>query len=271
MMRSGSGRMSQGSSMAAAPTASGGRERGEAPLAQAFLIVCIACGACTPPKSSSTSPPTTPPTPSGQRTYTTSFSAADNPISENGNWVNGKANGIDWSDVETSPGLAYGTESGSGGYDDSTTVLKGTWGSDQSAEATVHSVNQNDNIYEEVELRLRTAIAPHRLTGYEINFRCSKSANAYTEIVRWDGPLGKFTYLSQQKGAAFGVADGDVVKATIVGQTITVYVNGAKVAQANDDTFNTGNPGIGFFVHGASGVNRDFGFTHFKASDIVQQ
>src|SRR5664279_834065 len=72
------------------------------------------------------------------RTYSTNLPLAENPVSESGNWINGKANGLDWSDVKTAGGLAFGTESGSGGYDDSTAILTGTWGPDQTAQATVH-------------------------------------------------------------------------------------------------------------------------------------
>jgi len=145
--------------------------------------------------------------------------------------------------------------------------LKGDWGPDQTAEATVHSVNQNENVYEEVELRLRSSLSAHSATGYEINFRCSKTSNAYSEIVKWNGPLGSFTYLSQRQGSQYGVADGDVVKATIVGNVITVYKNGVQIAQATDSTYATGNPGVGFFLEGTAGVNRDYGFTRFTASD----
>jgi len=200
-------------------------------------------------------------------TYTTNFPGTENPISERGKWVNGKDVGIDWANVATTPGLAYGTESGGSGYDDSTSVLTGTWGSNQMAEATVHSVNQNDNAYEEVELRLRSSLSAHRSTGYEINFRCSKTAKAYTQIVRWNGPLGKFTYLASHEGPNNGVTNGDAVKATIVGNVITAYVNGVQVLQATDDTYATGSPGMGFFLQGAAGVNRDYGFTSFRASD----
>ncbi len=46
--------------------------------------------------------------------------------------------------------------------------------------------------------------------------------------------LGKFTYLKQNGGAQYGIADGDVVKATVVGNVITAYINGVQVAQATD-------------------------------------
>ncbi|MBI3475591.1 MAG: hypothetical protein HY010_07645 [Acidobacteria bacterium] len=174
---------------------------------------------------------------------------------------------MDWSDVATISGLAYGTETGDGGYDDSTALLTGTWGPNQIAEAKVHITNPNDNAYEEVELRLRSVITAHRNTGYEINFRCSKKNDAYTQIVRWNGPLGDFTYLSNQGGAQYGVADGDVVKATMIGNVITVYINGNQVNQASDTRYKNGNPGLGFFLQGAKGVNQNYGFSSFKASD----
>ena len=202
-----------------------------------------------------------------RHTYTTNFRLTENPISEGGRWINGKVEGLDWCDVATIPGLAFGLESGSHGYDDPVALLKGDWGPDQTVEATVHSVNPSDKSYEEVELRLRSALSPHRATGYEINFRCSKTAGAYSEIVRWNGPLGDFTYLVQRNGAQYGVSSGDVVKATIVGDVITSYINGVQVAQAKDGTYTTGRPGIGFFLEGTAGVNRDYGFTSFTASD----
>lgn len=176
------------------------------------------------------------------RTYTTNFPRTENPISESGNWINGQTAGIDWANVRTTPGLAFGTESGKvrtvpGKYDDSTALLAGTWGPNQTAQATVHTVNQNDKVYEEVELRLRSTLSAHQATGYEINFRCLKTQKAYSEIVRWNGPLGSFTYIKRGEGSQYGVANGDVVKATIVGNVITVYINGVQVLQATDNTY----------------------------------
>jgi hypothetical protein len=200
-------------------------------------------------------------------TYVASFARTEGTISENGKWISGKAVGMDWANVATTPNLAYGTESGDGGYDDSTALLTGTWEPDQMAEATVHSINQDPNIYEEVELRLRSSMSAHRSTGYEINFRCLKTAYGYTPIVRWDGLLGKFKYLASQEGAKYRVANGDVVSATIVGDVITAYINGVQVLRAKDETYATGSPGIEFFLQGGSGVNQEYGFTSFKASD----
>jgi hypothetical protein len=208
-----------------------------------------------------------PASPTGHRTYSTKFDRVENPLSDNGNWLNGGLDGVDWTNVRTRPGLAFSTESGKPGYDDSTALLAGGWAPDQSAQATVYCTNQNDKAYQEVELRLRSSLSPHKATGYEINFRCLKTEKSYSEIVRWDGPLNKFTYVKQTRGLGTGVQTGDVVKATIVGNVITVYVNGVQTIQGIDDTFKTGSPGIGFYLEGVTGVNADYGFSSFAASD----
>jgi hypothetical protein len=198
--------------------------------------------------------------------YVTTFPLSEDPISEGGSWVNGGSDGLDWTNVATVPGLAYGRETGSGGYDDATALVRGKWGPDQSVTATVHSANQaGGDVYEEVEIRLRSSISANWNDGYEVNFRCLQGAASYVQIVRWNGPLGSFSYLADMKGK--GVSDGDVVRAAISGDVITVWINGVKVAQATDGTFRGGAPGMGFFLQGASGVNRDYGFSRFAASD----
>lgn len=203
------------------------------------------------------------------KTYSTNFPLTENPISESGNWTNGKANGLDWANIRTTSGFAYGTQSGNEGNDnDSTALLAGTWGPNQAAQATVHSVNQKSNVWEEVEIRLRSTITPHSCTGYEINFRCTHDGSQYVEIVRWNGALDNFTYVVHLGGGP-GIYDGDVVKATISGSTISAYINGALILTGADATYTTGNPGMGFYLQlkGQSGSAADFGFTSFAASD----
>ncbi len=200
------------------------------------------------------------------RTYTTTFPLTENPISEGGNWMNGKVVGLDWSDVQTTPGFAFGAGPMSGGYDDPTAVVTGAWGPNQTVQATVHSINQSSSVYDENELRLRTTITPHSITGYEINNRCLKGqSGSYLAIVRWNGPFGDFTTLVAYSGAQYGVGDGDVVKATMIGNVITVYVNGTQMGTATDSTFTTGNPGIG--LDGPLSTTRNHGFTSFSATD----
>jgi hypothetical protein len=203
------------------------------------------------------------------RTYTTRFPLTENPISEGGLWINGGTTGLDWHDVSTTPGLAIGHQSGSS-YTDGTALLTGAWGPIQSVEAVVHTVKQQDSCYQEVEMRLRSALSPHSCTGYEISFKMSKTSGAYLIIVRWNGKLGDFTYLQNLKGAQYGVSDGDIVKATIAGNVITAYLNGVVMGTATDDTYATGSPGMGFNLETGDatciGTNSDYGFTRFTAT-----
>ncbi|MBZ5565951.1 MAG: hypothetical protein LAP13_26460 [Acidobacteriia bacterium] len=206
--------------------------------------------------------------------YNTNFTRTENPILEGGEWLNGQTDGVDWTDVRTTPGLAFGTEIGGRRpapqkYDDSTAILKGTWGPNQTVQATVVSANptRDGKVWEEVELRLRSSISPHNCTGYEIMFRCSKIPKAYCNIARWEGPLGKFTYLKKMEGSKYGVKTGDVVKASMIGNVLTVYINGVQMIQVTDNNFTSGNPGIGFYLEGATGVMGDYGFSSFMATD----
>ena len=68
--------------------------------------------------------------------------------------------------MRATPGLAFGTINSSiANYGDSTAVLTGGWNPDQMAQAAVSSVSQTSNIHEEAELRLRTTITTHSITG----------------------------------------------------------------------------------------------------------
>ena len=62
--------------------------------------------------------------------YSTTFGHPEAPLSEGGMWLNGHADGLDWADVQTIRGLAFGAEIGGSRpepqkYDDSTALLKG--------------------------------------------------------------------------------------------------------------------------------------------------
>jgi hypothetical protein len=219
------------------------------------------------------------------RSYRTSFPRDEAPISEGGIWLNGAADGVDWADVLIRHGTAIGdvipvvaperrAEQGNvdaastgkipeGDYNDPTALLRGPWGRNQHGRARVFSRNQTDKYFQEVEIRLRSWLEPHRCTGYEVFFRCLKTAGAYAEIVRWNGGVGKFTSLARQSGRAFGVEDGDVIEATAIGSTITGYINGVAVISVVDGTFQEGSPGIGFNF-GVGETNIDHGLTFFE-------
>lgn len=197
--------------------------------------------------------------------YSTSFTGTENPVSESGNWINGGTAGLAWTNVRTTPGMAFGTQNGAGSFDDSTAVLSGTWGANQTVTATVHTIAHTQSTFEEIELRLRTTIIANSITGYEINFAVGPGQN-YTQIVRWNGALGSFTMLANQPTGG-GVVNGDVISASVdATNTIRVFKNGVQVNSATDATFTAGRPGMGFFLQGALN-SADYGLSSLSASD----
>jgi hypothetical protein len=220
------------------------------------------------------------------RSYSTRFEHDEDPISENGMWINGQTDGIDWIDCMTQNGGevcgkvsrmtvaerraeqahadAVDDEAATAGdYDDPTAVLSGAWGPNQHARATVFCRNPTDRYFQEVEIRLRSSITPHSCTGYEVFWRALKTDEGYAEIVRWNGAIGDFTSLARHVGAEFGVKDGDLVEASVEGNVLRGFINGVEVITATDDVFENGAPGVGFnfFV---SNTNVDHGFTSFE-------
>lgn len=203
----------------------------------------------------------------GGVTYTTQFDLTESPLSENGAWHH---DGLDWTKVDSGNGISFGTQalgvnrSGPTGYDDSYAYLSG-FPPDQQASAIVHLGTIDGSCTHEVEIILRWADAAHTARGYECNVAFDGS---YAQIVRWNGPVGDYTYLA--KGSVpGGIHDGDTVSASVVGDTITLIVNGTVRATATDSTFTTGNPGIAFW-RGMSGCGTfgDYGFTEFRASSL---
>ena len=190
--------------------------------------------------------------------YATSFSGSENPISEGGVWLH---TGPAWAFVAKSNGRAHGTQTGRGGYDDAYAYLSG-FPPDHSASATLY-LNPNALIgnNREAELLLRWSDSLDRATGYECNLQYNGD---YAQIVRWNGPLGDFTVLASAAHPP-KPKTGDVIKASIVGNAITVFYNGKPIVQATDSTFPTGNPGLGFFIRSPA-PNDDFGFTSFTAN-----
>ena len=203
------------------------------------------------------------------QTYTTHFEGAENPLSEHGRWVN---HGRDWTQIGKANGIASGTQAGTNTgiykFDDSYAHLSG-FPPDQEAWGQAHISKLNAPCIQELEILLRWTSSAHRTTGYECFARCVCDCSSYVQVVRWDGPLGKFTYLADHRGTNYGLKDGDILKASIVSNVITVFINGVEKARVTNDTFATGDPGIGEFLACEGGrcvgSNSDFGFSSFTA------
>ena len=211
--------------------------------------------------------------------YTTSFPLTENPISESCRWTNGATNaagcaiqsGIDWQNVETTPALAFGNWI-SGTVNDPTAVLLGPWGPNQSASGTVVCTGpncpSNTTYAQEDEIRLRTTINGHSITGYEFDFWVGSTIGGVTKnyvIARWDGALNNYTYIARCLTGCTAVHNGDTLSATAIGCTLTGSINGTPVMTATDCTYPTGSPGIGF-DNGDASKNSSFGFSYFTTS-----
>jgi chitodextrinase len=195
--------------------------------------------------------------------YTTNFPMAENPISEGGIWTNGgQPPALDFTNMQTTPGLAFGTmPPWSVNDNDSTALLTGVWGPNQTVTATVQAAGDFANGME-IEIRLHSAFAGHSCTGYEITF-----AAAYIEIVRWNGAINDFTVLASNTSPNWSLP-GAALKATISGSTIAAYINGVQVVTATDSTFPSGSPGMGAFISaGGDPILSNLGFSSFSATD----
>jgi hypothetical protein len=202
------------------------------------------------------------------QTYTTEFPATENPISEGGKWVQGGGTtGLDWTNARTSGGLAFGTQTGSGGYNDSISLLGGFSPNHRiSGVIRLAGTRSSSTSTHEVELILRGNYTAHNQRLYECNLGYSGSAGFYSQIVRLDGPIGSFTVIGSGQPTPT-VKEGDVFMAEINGNTIKSYLNGVPLQTATDSTISSGQPGIGFFWRGTENVN-DFAFTSITVQDL---
>jgi hypothetical protein len=194
------------------------------------------------------------------KTYTTNFDSDENPISEGGVWSHA---GSDWHYVRTSGGIAYGTQT-AGGYSDSYALLSG-FQANQTAFGVVHVVRPipDDGHTHELEMLLRWTDAAHSAKGYE----CLFDQGGGVQMVRWNGALGDFTVLSPTEyGSGGPIQDGDTLKASIIGNVITMYVNSVKRAQLTDNSLAAGQPGMGFCC-GTLATDPYYALTSYTATD----
>jgi len=201
--------------------------------------------------------------PPGAITYSTNFNLTESPVSEGGAWHH---NGLDWTTAKTSGGLAYGTQTGSGGFDDSYAYLSG-FPPDQSASAVIHLESGVSAAYAEVEILLRWTDSAHFSRGYECNLAFNSS---YAQIIRWPGAFGTqlsdFAFLSAAMPIP-ALKDGDILQCDIVGNVITERLNGQVIATATDSVITSGNPGMGFYWQSGAATSK-YGFTSYSATSL---
>ena len=246
-------------------------------LAATPIPLCaIAAKPCPPPQVSvigGTAAATECPTAAAED-YFTSFDIAENPLSENGKWVNGQSTGLSWSNVQTASGNAFGARlvdsNGVGRYSDPIAHLSASFiafNANQYAQATVHRVPGYENARDghEIELLLRFEITANNARGYEVLW----ADHGPIVLVRWNGPGGNYTELASTDASYPPAVDGDVLRAEIGSDNrVRVYRNGIlALTGPADSTFSTGQPGIGFWPTPGSTLS-SYGWKDFRAGSL---
>lgn len=194
--------------------------------------------------------------------YVTSFAVDENPLSEGGVWLQ---NDVLQTKMQTVGGNAFGTNAGTGGFDDSLAHMAG-FGTDYEVEAVVYlAPGATGSPFLEIEIWLRaatnltlrsTAYGDTHTNGYEINV----------------GYVGDYAHVGRFKGAALAdlvnfttPATGDVFRARIVGQRIQAWWNDVIMFDVTDNDptlkITTGDPGIGCWIGNSAPNNTQFGFS----------
>jgi hypothetical protein len=202
-------------------------------------------------------------TTTGLQSFSTNFPNAENPISLGGKVITANSPGVSWvwtPVIVTAPGNAEARD-----YQifatDALAVLVGNWRPNVGASATVGHFPRGGGGNSEFEIHFRTD--PATGAGYEVTWGYE---GTYRIITKWFAD-GNFSYILNNVGPNTPLQPGDVVSATIIGNTITMYTNGVQVEQATDSTYTTGNPGFGFNGGGSPG-SPEYSMSAFSAWEI---
>jgi hypothetical protein len=177
------------------------------------------------------------------QSFSTNFPNIENPISLGGRMITANSPGVSWvwtPVIVASPGNAEALDYNQFA-NDALAVMTGTWRPDVGASVTVGPFAVGHNAPSEFEIHFRTD--PATGAGYEITWGYY---GHYYIIVQWFAN-GDFNYVLNDTDPSIPqLVPGDVLTATIIGSTITMYTNGVQVAQASDGLYTTGVPGFGF-------------------------
>lgn len=220
-----------------------------------------------------------PATPAGTA-FQTSFTATEDPISESGKWVNGLAVGLDWNNVKTASGNAFGSSDAFylvTRYADDIAHLSTsyrTFSPDQYVQTVAHVDAHDGGGAHESEHLLRFAITANSARGYEVMW----GRTGYISIVRWNGPIADFTTIFETNLPGIGVpVDGDVLRSEIEGvgaaTVIRVYKNGAEISGSpisvniGGTIWDDGQPGLGFWPVDGS-IASDYGWASYETDNL---
>jgi len=223
-----------------------------------------------------------------QTFYSTSFPLTENPMSEGGMWF---SNGTNRTRCRTSGGICFGTMASTSQppFDDSYAGLTGTWGPDTEIIMTIFKGSPFGIEEIEAQFRVSDSVGSGNVYMYEVNLAHD---GQYCNFGRWTGPnssITDFVGLAPDGGTGIqfsvpgGVHNGDLFKATMVGNALNAYINyndgnGYHLINTSGPVLDTagagggavltsGAPGIGFYVEAQhSGADNQFGVSRYQVT-----
>lgn len=209
--------------------------------------------------------------------YSTTFDATENPLAEDGLWLLGATNGLDWSDFRTQNGFAHGKQSlaahgnnQTGGYNDSVALRRPrpgrVWHPDMDVRGRIKIVSRTGWAgFRECQLLTRATMRGNWLTCYEFIYSVV-GGTTYYQIVQFMGLLSLTNvdgrWISRANASATGVNDGTYCKVTSIGDMHRMYTSpdnstwterNSYDASAEPTKLTTGLPGMMHWLNDGSG------------------
>jgi hypothetical protein len=186
--------------------------------------------------------------------FSTTFPNTENPLAGTG-WIQGLSTGIDWQNMQSTPGKCFLTALSPTEYDDNIAHRNPALG----ISSTRHYVQGTLGITggysppdaHEMALHLFSTITANSIFTYEI--LCALRSTSIV-LMRWNGARGLFDQLATSSTFS-ALSDGDVVRGegilTAGSPAMNIFVNAVNVLSFTDTSGSklvTGQPGLGGFA-----------------------
>lgn len=203
--------------------------------------------------------------------YSTTFAATENPISESGNWT---STDTGLTSIQTTGGNAVGVVASMSGFEDAYALKTGSWSNDQEVSATVYKAGgYAPGVNHEVECLLRGS----ETTGDDRTwYECLWDKDGNMSFVYLTGVASNFTDIGNDFFAGTLVpSNGDVFRCRVTGQgssiTLLAYVNNtlrlSKVVTNSAYWITGGRPGMGFFYRSGATAG-SLGFSDWSCQSL---
>lgn len=201
--------------------------------------------------------------------FSSAFAFTENPLRDGTSWREGKADGVNWNNVQTNGARAFGTADSPTNDDDNIACLNPavfTFTDNQYIQGTVFIASGYAPVTNhEIELHIGTVIGASSITTMEFLINMSGTS----AMARWDGALNNVVFPIPTGPGTTIVTTGDVFRFERTGSTYTVKQNGTLIYTLVDATRVGGTPGIATFSRpNASIVQSSFGWSLITAGNL---